>query len=55
MCAPHDLLSLHFYRTQYHQPKNVTTLYGLDSPQLVTKKMPYRLADSQILWRRFLN
>lgn len=54
MFAPHDLLSLHFYRTQYHQPKDVTTLYRLDSPQLITKKVPHRLADSQILGRRFL-
>lgn len=54
MFAPHDLLSLHFYRTQFHQPKDVTTLCGLGSPQLITKKVPHRLADSQILGRRFL-
>lgn len=36
------------------QPKDVTTLYRLDSPQLITEKVPHRLADSQILGRRFL-
>ena len=53
--APHSLFSLLSYRTQDHLPIGGTTHIGLGPPHLITKKMLYRLANSAILWRHFIN
>ena len=54
--APHGLLSLLFYSTQDYQPMGGTTQRGLGSAhQSLIKKMPYKHAYSQVLWRHFLN
>lgn len=49
--APHGLLSLFSYRIQDHQSRDGPTHSKLDSPPVITEKMPY----SRILLRHFLN
>jgi hypothetical protein len=54
--ALHGLPSQFSYSSQDHQPKDGTTHNSLGSTYSITnKKMPYRLAYSPILERKFLN
>ena len=54
--ALYDLLSLLSYRTQNHSPGVATPTMGWALPhQSLVKKIHYRSAYSQILWRHFLN
>jgi hypothetical protein len=48
--TPHGLLSLLFYRTQDHKPRDDSTHSGLGPPPSITnyKKMPYRITYSLI-------
>ena len=53
--VPYGLLRLLSYRTQEHLPRGGPTSNGMDPPTTITKKWPYRLTYSPVLWGHLLN